>query len=148
MLLSVTGLGLSQASAGGPVTSGLTHRYTICFSSDEESGEEELQGAFVHFSLKAGVGAIYDFCLGEEQHVTGRVESYNEKEGEKEYVLAAFFGDKANARFRILDMPDCDNLKVAVLYYANAKEDPSETYIQYILVDEEFNDIPNYYPKN
>lgn len=147
VLLTVMGCGLSVAKAGNPVTAGLNHRYTICFSSDETTEEGELQGAYVRFSLKAGIGAVYDFRLSDEQHVEGRVESYNEREGERDYVLAAFFDRRANARFRVVDMPNCDNLKVAVLYYADEREDPAETYLQYILIDEDFIDTPNYHLK-
>ena len=108
----------------------------------------ELYGSFIRFSLKAGVGAVYDFYVKEGQHFTGRIESYNEKESEKEYVLEKFFDNKSNARLRILDMPDCDNIKTAVLYYANEKEDPAGTFHQYILFDEDFGKVSNQIIKN
>lgn len=138
LFLSVSGLGLSSVKAARPMTAGLTHKYGICFSSEDSAAVSDLNGSFIHFKLKAGVGAVYDYFIEGGQHITGRVESYNEKEGEKEYVLYAFFNHTSNARFRIVDMPDCDNYKVAVLCYANEKEDPAATYQQYILIDEEF----------
>lgn len=140
--LFVSGLGLSSLKAVSPLTTGLTHKYSICFSSGDSIEIADLNGSFIHFELKAGLGAMYDYFVKGGQHITGRVESYSEKVGEKEYVLEGFFNDISNARFRIVDMPDCDNLKAAILFYANEKEDPGNTYMQYILIDEEYGQIP------
>ena len=140
--LFVSGLGLSPLKAASPMTTGLTRKYGICFSSGDSIDIADINGSFIHFELKAGIGAVYDYFVKGRQHITGRVECYSEKVGEKEYVLEGFFNNISNARFRIVDMPDCDNLKAAILYYANEKEDPANTYMQYILIDEEYGQTP------
>lgn len=139
--LFICGLGLFSMKAANPVT-GLNHKYGICLSSEDSSDIVNSNGSYIQFKIKVGVGAVYDYFINGGQHNTGRVESYHEKEGEKQYVLEGFFNNTANACFRIVDMPNCDNLKAAVLYYANQKEDPSTTYLQYILIDEDFEQIP------
>ena len=35
---------------------------------------------------------------------------------------------------RVVDLPDADNLKAALVYYYNAKEDPDTTFVQYVLM--------------
>ena len=87
--------------------------------------------------LPPGVGATYDYFINDSLHVTGRVGGYQEKESEIQYQLDGFFNKgKANAVLRIVDLPDADNIKAAVLYYANKEEDPAQTYYQYILMTE------------
>ena len=142
LLLGVAGHGLLSATAARPVTSGLSQKYGIYFFSEEGADLDTTFGSYIRFQLKAGIGATYDYFIKEGQRVEGRVESYNESEGERQYVLERFFEGKHNALLRVLDMPDCDNMKVAVIQYADEKRDTSGTYLQYILTDGDFGRMP------
>lgn len=143
LFLSVTGAALSIAKAAGPMTPGLSHKYGIYFFSEEGTEMDSLYGSYLSFKLKAGVGAVYDYFIKDGQQVTGRIERYEENEEEKKYELEGFFGDRKNAVLRIMDMPNCDNLKVAVIHYANEKEDTTGIFWQYILTDDDYTPFIN-----
>ena len=115
---------------------------TIYVEGEEGADMDSIFGSYLHFSLKAGVGATYDYFIKEGQQVTGRVESYNEGESERQYVLDRFFEGRDNALLRIIDMPNCDNLKVAVIQYADEKKDSTGIFLQYILTDDESDKMP------
>lgn len=134
----------SLMKAQPPVTVGLQHRYGIYFISEEWADADSLQGAFIQFRLQTGIGATYDYCLPGHVQISGRVEQYVEKEGERQYVLSAFFDEQFDALLRILDLPTTDNMKVAILQYARSQDAPIPTYIQYILTDEDFEQKPPY----
>lgn len=140
ILLAVTGLRLSIVEAGNPVTAGLSHKYSIYCSSEEDSTAlNTLYGSYLHFQLKPGVGATYDYFIKDDMHVSGRVENYQETENGMEYVLGGFFDGKYNARLTIIDMENCDNMKIAIALYANAWEDKAgSTTQQMILIDGEY----------
>mgnify|MGYP007069850927 FL=1 len=141
-------LGVTVTSEGFPLLeegreyTPFTKNYGIYFYSEEGADMDTIFGSYLHFSLKAGVGATYDYFIKEGQQVTGRVESYNEGESERQYVLDRFFEGRDNALLRIVDMPNCDNLKVAVIQYADEKKDSAGTFLQYILTDDEFDTMP------
>ncbi len=135
IILLVTGTTLTTVKALPPVTSGLTHKYGIYFCSEESADIDSIHGSYIHFQLKAGIGATYDYYVNERNHVLGRVESYNETAEERQYVLERFFNDRHNALLRIMDMPNCDNLKVAVIQFADEKADSTGVFLQYILTD-------------
>lgn len=118
--------------------SGLSHKYGIYFFSEEGTELDSLYGSYLQFRLKAGIGATYDYFISDSVRVEGRVESYDEAPNERRYVLDRFFDSRHNALLRIIDMPTCDNLKVAVIQYANEKEDTTGVFLQYILTDDAF----------
>ena len=134
ILLAVTGLRLSIVEAGNPVTAGLSHKYSIYCSSEEDSTAlNTLYGSYLHFQLKPGVGATYDYFI--KDHLG----NYQETENGMEYVLGGFFDGKYNARLTIIDMENCDNMKIAIALYANAWEDKAgNTTQQMILIDGEY----------
>jgi len=135
IILCVTGTALTAVNALPPVTSGLTHKYGIYFFSEDSTLTDSIHDSYLHFSLKAGIGATYDYYINERQHVEGRVESYNETAQERQYVLERFFDNRHNALLRIIDLPNCDNLKAAVIQYADANADSTGVFLQYILTD-------------
>lgn len=150
VLMAVMGLWLSPAEAGNPVTVGLSHKYSIYCSSEEDSTElNRLYGSYIEFKLKPSVGAMYDFYVRDDLHIAGRVDSYQETAHGLEYVLEGFFLGKYRALLKILDMESCDNLKVAVISYANTWEDQKgDTAQLYILIDgddevRQFNQLPS-----
>ena len=137
--LLLAGLPCSATESGIPVTAGLNHRYGIYFSSEEGSDLFRLYGSYLRFQMKVGIGATYDYYIKEGQRVTGRVESYNETAQERHYVLEHFFNGQHNAILKICDLPDCDNLKVALVYYADSKNDPTgSTLLEFVLNDDDF----------
>ena len=138
--LLMAGLPLSAAEDGIPTTRGFNHQYGIYFSSEEEGSDLfRLYGSYLRFQLKAGIGATYDYYIKEGQQVTGRVESYSETAQEMQYVLENFFDGQHNAILKICDLPDCDNLKVALVYYADHSEDPTgKTLYELVLNDDDF----------
>jgi hypothetical protein len=137
ILFAVTGLGYSYAETDGLVTAGLSVRYNIYFYSEDGAEMNTRYGSYLQFKLQPGVGATYDYFINDSLHVTGRVGGYQEKESEVQYQLDGFFNKgKANAVLRIVDLPDADNIKAAVLYYANKEDDSAQTYYQYILLTE------------
>ena len=142
LFLGVAGHGLQSATAAWPVTPGLSQKYGIYFFSEEGADLETTFGSYIRFQLKAGIGATYDYFIKEGQQVAGRVESYNELESERQYVLERFFEGKHNALLRVLDMPDCDNMKVAIIQYADEKADSTGVFLQYILTDGDFTRMP------
>lgn len=116
---------------------GLSVRYDIYFYSEVGTEMNTRYGSYLQFKVQPGVGATYDYFISDSLHLTGRVGSYQEKENEVLYLLEGFFLDgKANATLRIVDLPDADNIKAAIIYYANKQEDPALTYYQYILATE------------
>lgn len=123
---------LREVGGGSP----FTKDYGIYFFSEEGADLDSIYGSYLHFRLRAGIGATYDYFIKEGQRVEGRVERYNESDGERQYVLERFFEGKHNALLRILDMPNCDNMKVAVIQYDDEKTDTTGVFLQYILTDE------------
>lgn len=136
-LIVITGLRVSTAEADSLVMTGLSARYDIYFYSEVGTELNTRYGSYLQFKVQPGVGATYDYFISDSLHLTGRVGSYQEKENEVLYLLEGFFLDgKANAMMRIVDLPDADNIKAAIIYYANKQEDPAQTYYQYILTTE------------
>lgn len=131
------------SESGGPVTAGLNCQYGIYFSSEDGTDLFSKYGSYLRFQMKVGVGATYDYYIKEGQRVTGRVESYNETEQGIQYVLENFFNGKHNAIMKICDMPDCDNLKAAFVYYADHKQDPTgATIFELVLNADDFAPTP------
>ena len=126
---------LSAQEMARPMTAGLHHKYGILFSSDDESEQSDCDSSYVQFSVKAGIGATYDY-RSSQQHITGHVEQYNETADERQYLLSAFFEGKHQALMRIIDMPTCDNLKVAIITYANENDDKNGSFLQLILSED------------
>jgi hypothetical protein len=127
----------STAEADSLVMTGLSMRYDIYFYSEVGTEMNTRYGSYLQFKVQPGVGATYDYFISDSLHLTDRVGSYQEKENEVLYLLEGFFLDgKANATLRIVDLPDADNIKAAIIYYANKQEDPALTYYQYILATE------------
>lgn len=138
--LLMAGMPLSAAEGDIPTARGFNHQYGIYFSSEEEGSDLfRLYGSYLRFQLKAGIGATYDFFIKEGRQVTGRVESYSETTEERQYVLENFFDGQHNAVMKICDLPDCDNLKVALVYYADHRQDPTgKTLYELVLNDDDF----------
>ncbi len=134
LFLSVTGL--SHAENNLPVTTGLIAKYIVCATSVDSVETDSIGTSFIQFRLRAGEGAVYVYHLDGRDPVCGKVESYNETATERQYVLGCFFNGCYHATLRVVDMPDCDNLKAAVIYYTNKSEDPDTTYLQYVLMTE------------
>lgn len=131
LILSVTSLSFAEDNL--PVTTGLTVRYSVYATSVDSVVTDSIGTSFIQFRLKAGAGPVYEYHLEGREAIRGIVESYNETDTERQYVLGRFFNGRYNATLRIVDLPDCDNLKAAVIYYTNQSEDPETTYLQYIL---------------
>lgn len=137
VILSVMGLQVSAIRKGNPTPLNIAHNYRIYFFSEEGADMDAIYGSYLQIRPKAGVGIVYDYYIKEDQHVEGNVEQYNAVDNEQRYVLARFFKVKSNALLRVFDMPNCDNMKVAVIQYANEKEDSLGVFLQYILTEGE-----------
>lgn len=132
------------SESGGPQTTGLNCQYGIYFSSEDGMDLFSQYGSYMRFQMKVGIGATYDYYIKEGQRVTGRVESYNETEHGIQYVLENFFNGKHNAIMKICDLPDCDNLKAAFVYYADNKQDPTgATIFELVLNTDDFAPTPS-----
>lgn len=137
VILCVMGLPLSVVGKGNPMMPSITHDYGIIFFSGNDLDAEQLSGSYLNIRLKKDVGIVYDYFVKDGAHVEGRVERYLLLEGEQQYVLERFFEGKANALLRLLDMPNSDNMKVAIIQYDNEKEDLTGTYLYYVLMDKD-----------
>lgn len=137
VILSVMGLHVSAIRNGNPMPLNIiAHNYRIYFFSEEGADMDTTYGSYLHIRPKVGVGIVYDYYIKDGVHVEGHVEQYNFLENEQRYVLEHFFNGKSNALLRILDMPTCDNMKVAIIQYANENEDSQGTFLQYILTED------------
>lgn len=137
VILCVIGLPFSVKGKGNPMMPSITHDYKIYFFSGEDADMSITEDSYLNIHLKKDVGIVYDYFINDGWHVEGRVEKYDVQEGEQRYVLKHFFNGKANALLRLLDMPNCDNMKVAVIQYENEKEDLAGTFLYYILIDKD-----------
>jgi hypothetical protein len=125
-------VGHGLSASGNLLTTGLNYRYTICHTTEDSVTVDSIGAFYFHFKL-ADVGPVYEYYCGRDT-LRGRVDVYNETASERQYVLSGFFCGKFSAMLRVVDLPDADNLKAALVYYYNAKEDPDTTFVQYVLM--------------
>ncbi len=138
LILSVVA-GVVCLSQAPPTTVGsLAHRYSIYYSSDDGEELNLKYGSRLYFTLNGRVEPpTYEYYVRMDKHVAGRIIDYKITEEGREYLLENFFEGKHNATMRIIDLPNCDNLKACMTVYANEKEDTTGTCLQLILLDDE-----------
>lgn len=136
-LLLVIGLQFPVMGNCNPMPVNITHDYRIYFFSEEGADLDSIYGSYLNIRYTKDVGITYDYYIKADQHVQGSVEQYSVIGGEQRYTLRRFFSEQSDAVLRILDMPTCDNMKVAVIQYANEKEDSLGIFLQYILIEDE-----------
>lgn len=130
------GLGLSPLKASTPIVNDPIRKYHIYFSSEEGENLQHCYGSFLSFTKKAEDAFLTYIChITPEKHIEGRVLSYKDTPQGNEYLLEHFFG-QSNAVMQILSMPNADNIKIAMTYYALESEDSVGVCWQYLLIDE------------
>ena len=131
--LSLVGLAFS------PAITGIIHRYSICSSSEEDIDTSVTNVSYFHIVMRSGEKfPTYIYHIGNTKHIEGRVLDFMEKAYGCEYVLEHFFG-QSNARLSLYNIGDADNIKYAMIYYAQEEEDTIGVCWQNILIDEDYN---------
>lgn len=130
--MSLLSLRASILDATNPV-----HKYSIYYSSEENENLHDTYGSFLDFYIETETRKLmYVYFINKEKNIMGHVLEYEETPQGYKYTLERFFG-QSNATMLILNMPTADNIKMAMIYYADEKEDKEGTCWQNILMDED-----------
>ena len=137
MILITAGMSFSSLKASILDVTNPVHKYSIYYSSEENENLHDTYGSFLHFYIETETRRLmYVYFINKEKNIMGRVLDYKEIAQGFEYTLEHFFG-QCNAKMLILDMPNADNIKMAMIYFANEMEDEVGVCWQNILMDED-----------